>query len=127
MTVIKVESKGNFNKALSYLGKLRSESVIAIFQRYGESGVAALAQATPVDTGLTADSWSFKITTVGKKTSLIFENSNVVGNVNVAVILQYGHATGSGVYVEGVDYINPAIKPIFDKIARDLWTEVTAL
>ena len=125
--MIKVSSKGDFSTAFKYLESLKQTDPEHVFRKYGEAGVAALAAATPVDTGRTADSWSYTVNKGRSKTTITFNNSNVNDGVNVAIILQYGHATGNGAYVEGIDYVNPAISSIFDKMAKDLWAEVTAL
>ena len=98
-----------------------------MLERYGQAGVAALASATPKDSGLTADSWDYEITHNGKETTIASTNSNISNGVNIAIILQYGHGTKGGGYVAGRDYINPAIQPIFDKMANEAWREVTNL
>ncbi len=98
-----------------------------MLERYGRAGVSALAAATPKDSGLTAASWGYEITHNRKETAIIFTNSNISNGVNIAIILQYGHGTGNGGYVAGRDYINPAIQPIFDKMANEAWREVTSL
>ena len=95
--------------------------------KYGRQGVQALAAATPIDTGLTASSWYYKITMKGDSATISFHNSNIQNGVPIAIILQYGHGTGNGGWVEGRDYINPAIQPIFDEIVRNAWKEVTKL
>ena len=95
--------------------------------KYGKEGVAALASATPVDTGLTASSWSYEIKQKNGSISISFKNSNIQNGVPIAIILQYGHGTRNGGWVQGRDYINPAIQPIFDRIANDAWREVTKL
>lgn len=97
---------------------------LSFLDKFGEQGVRALAEATPKDTGATADSWYYKIVNDGKSYAIQWLNSNVNEGVPIAIILQYGHATGTGGYVEGIDYINPAIQPIFERIARDAWREV---
>jgi hypothetical protein len=91
---------------------------------YGRKGVAALSSATPVDTGQTANSWYYKIERTNTSVSLVFCNSNVQNGVPIAIVLHYGHGTGTGGWVQGRDYINPAIQPIFDEIANNLWREV---
>ena len=93
--------------------------------KYGQAGVAALASATPTDTGKTASSWRYEIISTGSGFKIDFLNSNINENVNIALILQYGHGTGTGGYVAGRDYINPAIQPVFDKLADEAWKEVT--
>ena len=95
--------------------------------KYGREGVAALSSATPVDTGLTADSWYYRVSQTDGLIKIEFLNSNIQNGVPIAIILQYGHGTGTGGWVEGRDYINPAIQPIFDRIVNDLWREVTKL
>jgi hypothetical protein len=106
---------------------MKDAARLKILDRYGKEGVAALASATPSDSGLTARSWYYKITEAKGSIELSFHNSNIQNGVPIAVILQYGHGTGTGGWVQGRDYINPAIQPIFDKIANDAWREVTKL
>lgn len=125
--MIGIKVKGGFSKSIKYLGKLKDSSKFDFLDKYGKAGVAALASATPVDTGLTARSWYYKIERGVDTTSLIFCNSNVQNGVPIAIILQYGHGTRNGGYVQGRDYINPAIQPIFDSIAKKAWEEVTKL
>lgn len=98
---------------------------MGILDKYGREGVAALASATPVDTGLTAKSWYYKIENKKGSVTISFLNSNIQNGVPIAIILQYGHGTGTGGWVEGRDYINPAIQPIFDRIVAEAWREVT--
>lgn len=119
--------KGDFSKTTKYLTRLKQKAGISSFEKFGKEGVAALSSATPVDTGLTAKSWYYKIEKTDTAIKLIFCNSNIQNGVPIAIILQYGHGTGNGGWVEGRDYINPAIQPIFDKIANDAWREVTKL
>ena len=124
--MIKFKHKGNFVKLTRYFERVKEASKLNL-DKYGRAGVEALSAATPVDTGLTASSWHYKIT---KKKGLIeisFNNSNIQNGVMIAIILQYGHATRNGGWVEGRDYINPAIQPIFDQITKDAWREVTEL
>lgn len=89
-----------------------------------EDGAIALSRATPIDTGKTAESWSYEIKTTTKGMVVYWTNSNIVNGFNVAIGLQYGHGTKNGGYVRGLDYINPAIRPIFEEIADKIWTEV---
>lgn len=124
--MIKLKQKGDFSKTKKFFNKLLNISNIDYLRTYGEKGVRALASATPVDTGLTADSWYYDIVKTDKGVSIVWSNSNVNDGVKIAVILQYGHATGNGGYVVGVDYINPAIRPIFDQISKDLGKELEA-
>ena len=119
--------KGDFSKLTRYLEKAKNAVKIGDLDRYGQEGVAALASATPVDTGLTANSWYYKIEHKNGSATISFFNSNIQNGVLIAIILQYGHGTRNGGWVQGRDYINPAIQPIFDKIANDAWREVTKL
>lgn len=123
--MIKFKQKGNFSKIEAYLNYAKKAINIEHLERYGKEGVNALMSATPKDTGLTASSWFYSITRTKDKVTLSFHNSNIQNGVPIAVILQYGHATKNGGYVSGRDYINPAIRPIFDKIASEAWKEVT--
>lgn len=122
-----VRQKGDFSKTLKYLGKVKNNIKPRDLDRYGQEGVAALASATPVDSGLTAKSWRYEIVNENGSTRIEFLNTNIQNGVPIAIILQYGHGTGSGGWVEGRDYINPAIQPIFDKIADEAWKEVTTI
>lgn len=123
--MISFRQKGDFSKLSKFLEKAKNAVKIGDLDKYGREGVAALASATPVDSGLTANSWYYKIKRSNGSVSIEFCNSNVQNGVPVAIILQYGHGTGTGGWVEGRDYINPAIQPIFDKIAQNAWKEVT--
>lgn len=123
--MIKVTQKGNFEKITTYLVRSKNKDILKNLDNFGRRGVEALRNATPVDTGLTAASWYYEITQQGNRTTLTFRNSNVNDYVNVAIILQYGHGTGTGGWVEGRDYINPAIQPLFDQLADEAWKEVT--
>lgn len=120
-----MQSKGDFKKTFSFFEKAKEAVHLGVLDKYGREGVAALAAATPKDTGLTAASWTYEIVRNDGSASIIFSNTNVVDGVNVAIILQYGHGTKNGGYVRGRDYINPAIRPIFDKMAEEAWKEVT--
>ena len=125
--MIKFRHKGDFSKTTGFLEKARQTVRLGFLDKYGRAGVAALASATPVDSGLTASSWYYKIENKSGSTSISFYNSNVQNGVPIAVILQYGHGTRNGGWVQGRDYINPAIQPIFDQIVKDAWREVTKL
>ena len=125
--MITFRSKGDFSKATSYFEKLKEISKVSDLDKYGREGVAALASATPKKTGKTAASWTYEIERQNGSVSINFGNSNVNKGVQIAIILQYGHGTGTGGWVQGRDYINPAIQPIFDKIAEEAWKEVTKL
>ena len=127
MSGITFRHKGDFSKTEKFLNSLLKLDYLNVLERYGQAGVAALASATPKDSGGTADSWDYEITHDGKETTIAFTNSNISNGVNIAIILQYGHGTKGGGYVAGRDYINPAIQPIFDKMANEAWREVTNL
>lgn len=122
-----VKQKGNYAKTNKFLQELRKLQLNHILKKYGELGVNSLSAATPIETGKTAASWSYDILETTKGYELVFSNSNVNKGVPIAVILQYGHGTGTGGWVEGRDYINPALQPIFDEIAEVVWLEVTSL
>ena len=123
--MIKMTTKGSFRNAERFFdnSKHLSRRLRTAFERYGAQGVEALRSATPKDSGATANSWSYTIEDWG----IGFTNSNVNQGYSVALLIQYGHATGGGCYVQGIDYINPALKPIFDKIADECWKEVKNL
>lgn len=123
--MIRISQKGNFSKITRYLERIKDSSRIGDLAKYGRAGVSALASATPVDTGLTASSWYYEIKEEGERVSITFANSNIQNGIPIAIILQYGHGTRNGGWVEGRDYINPAIQPIFDQIADSAWKEVS--
>lgn len=125
--MIKFTHKGDFSKTTRYFQKAKRTARLSDLDKYGRAGVAALSSATPVDSGLTAGSWYYEIERQNDVVAINFCNSNVNQGVPIAIILQYGHATGTGGWVEGRDYINPAIQPVFDQIANDAWKEVTSL
>lgn len=124
--MITFKHKGDFSKVTSFLTKAKDAANFKNLDQYGQAGVNALASATPVDTGLTANSWYYEIEKIDSGVMINFCNSHVEkGYCNIAIILQYGHGTRNGGWVEGRDYINPAIQPIFNKIADAAWKEVT--
>jgi len=123
--MIRFKQSGDFKKLNSFLEKAREAIKMGDLDKYGRMGVDALAAATPVDTGETASSWYYKIVRNDERTTIQFLNSNVNEGVPIAIILQYGHGTGTGGWVEGRDYINPAVQPIFDEIVNKAWKEVT--
>ena len=125
--MITFRQKGDFSKLTRYLEKAKEVVKLGDLDEYGREGVAALASATPVDSGKTASSWSYEIKHKNGSVSISFYNSNIQNGVPIAIILQYGHGTRNGGWVQGRDYINPAIQPIFDKIANEAWREVTKL
>ena len=127
MGLITFEKKGDFSKTFKFFNKLLRRDYLNILDKYGKEGVERLREYTPKDTGLTSESWYYEISHNKDSTTISWLNSNVNNYVNIAIILQYGHATRNGGWVEGVDYINPALKPIFDKMANEAWNEVTKL
>ena len=123
-SLIHITTKGDFNNTFRFLNKMSKFQINKILEKYGQMGVEALRSATPIDSGKTAESWGYEIS-VGKEGATIhWTNTNQNKGVYIAVILQYGHGTGTGGYVQGIDYINPAIRPVFDKIAEEAWMEV---
>lgn len=125
--MIRFRHKGDFSKLTNFLERAKEVVHLGNLDKYGREGVAALASATPVDSGLTANSWYYEISNKNGSVTISFFNSNIQNGVPIAIILQYGHGTGTGGWVQGRDYINPAIRPIFDKIADEAWKEVTKL
>lgn len=125
--MITIEHKGDFRHAETWLKKLTHTDLKAILEKYAQAGVDALSKATPRDTGQTAGSWSYSVSYDSQGATIDWLNSNVNKGVNIALILQYGHGTGTGGYVQGLDYINPALQPVFEKMADELWREVTKL
>lgn len=135
--------KGNFKKLDTYFGKAKKVLRTDVLDKYGRKGVEALKNATPVRTGLTASSWSYEVKRDSNGATIIFSNSNVIeytstsmtkkgakvrnNKIQIAIILQYGHGTGTGGYVQGIDYINPALQPVFEEMADSAWKEVTRL
>lgn len=129
MAGIDISRQGNFSKTLLYLSnnKKIKQRIRKILEKYGKIGVEALRAATPKDTGKTSESWSYYIEEGTQSFKLVWANSNVNSYANIAVLIQYGHATRNGGWVEGIDYINPAMEPIFKEIAVDCFEEVTRL
>lgn len=123
--MISFRHKGDFSKLTNFLERAKGFVNRSDLDKYGQAGVQALESATPVDSGLTASSWYYKITRKNGSVSISFHNSNIQDGVPIAIILQYGHGTNNGGWVQGRDYINPAIQPIFDEIVNNAWKEVT--
>lgn len=123
--MIRFTVKGDLSKTKRFLNKMKDQDYLKILDKYGQMGVNSLKEHTPVKTGKTANSWSYHIDKTRSSYTITWTNSNINQNVPIAIILQYGHGTGTGGYVEGIDYINPAMKPIFDSIAEAAWKEVT--
>lgn len=123
--MISISHKGNFKNTDKFLKDASSKNYNSILDSYGKEGVRVLSSATPMDSGETANSWIYAISNTKKGTTITWSNTNVINGANIAILIQYGHATRNGGYVQGRDYINPAIRPIFDKMSNDLWKEVT--
>jgi len=124
--MITISQKGDFSNLSNFFERAKAALRISCLDKYGRLGVDALSAATPFDTGKTSESWSYRIDRGDDYTSLIFENSNLTTQgTPVAILLQYGHATGNGGYVQGIDYINPTLRPIFQEIADEAWREVS--
>lgn len=124
--MISFESKGSFENLEKFLKRMSKKDIFTSLDHYGTEGVRALASATPVDSSQTASAWTYEIIQNSQSYSIIWSNGNVIDGRPVAILLQYGHGTGTGGYVAGRDYINPALQPIFDRISADVWKVVTA-
>lgn len=125
--MISFRSRGDYSKLTRYFERLKATARMSTLDKYGKAGVSALSSATPIDTGMAANSWSYQIEHSRGSARIVFTNSDIENGFPVVIMLQYGHGTGTGGWVQGRDYINPAIQPIFDKIAEDAWREVTKL
>ena len=125
--MISFRQKGDFSKLTRFLERAKESVKIGDLDKYGREGVAALSSATPIDSGKTANSWSYEITNKNGSVTISFNNSNIQNGVPIAIILQYGHGTKNGGWVQGRDYINPAIQPVFDEIVDKAWREVTKI
>lgn len=123
---VKFEVSGGFTKTERFLNRMKRREYLNVLDEFGRDGVQALRNATPVDSGATAEAWDYEIKRTRGYTEIVWTNSNINDGVPIAVILQYGHGTGTGGYVQGRDYINPAIRPIFDNIAEKAWKVVTS-
>lgn len=123
--MIGIDSKGSFGKAEAFLKRMKTDRITSILESYAKQAVIALADATPLDSSETAHSWYYKVTKQHGQHTISFHNSHMAEGVPVVILIQYGHATRNGGYVEGRDFINPVIRPIFDRIATDAWKEVT--
>lgn len=122
--MISVKQKGDFSNLEKFINHVLRRDYLNILSEYGKKGVSALKSATPVDSGLTRDSWNYEIESGAGKTTIRWTNSNVVGGTSVAILLQYGHGTKNGGFVQGIDYINPAMRPIFQQMANEAWRRV---
>lgn len=123
--MISFRTRGNYKKITRFLERAKESIHVGLLDKYGRAGVEALKAATPKDTGLTSESWRYEIENQNGEARLTFLNSNINEGVPIAIILQYGHGTGTGGWVQGIDYINPAIRPIFEQLAEEAWKEVT--
>ena len=121
-----VTSTGSFKKTSAFLEAMRRLNIMAVLERHGREGVSALSAATPMDSGLAASSWSYEVARRGGVYEITWLNHDIENGFPVAIMLQYGYGTGTGGYVQGQDYINPAIRPIFDRIADEVWRVVTS-
>lgn len=126
--MIRIEHKGNFNNTEKFFKGIKARKIFSELDQYGKLGVIALAMNTPVDTGKTASSWSYEIRSDGGNVSICWTNDNTTKTgIPIVILLQYGHGTRNGGYVKGRDFINPAIQPVFDEIAENVWKEITKL
>lgn len=123
--MFRLTNHGEFKLTLDFLKKAQQRRYLGILKKYAEQGIIALSENTPKDTGKTSKSWGYEIKQSSTNSIITFTNDNIVKGVPIAIILQYGHGTGTGGYVAGRDYINPALRPIFDKMAQAAWEEVT--
>ena len=126
-SMITITQRGDFKKTEDFLDKAKHQDFYKHLEQYAIMGVEALHDATPIDTGKTADSWDYKIETNKGSAAITWTNSNTNKGENIAILIQYGHGTGTGGYVHGRDYINPAMREVFDKIIEEIWKEVTEL
>ena len=124
--MISFKESGDFKNLEKLLSFSKRANIEAILNKYGQIGVEALSAATPSRSGKTASSWNYKVTRSKGKLQIDWYNTNTNKGENIAILIQYGHGTGTGGYVHGIDYVNPAMKPIFDQLSRDLWMEVNA-
>lgn len=124
---VNFEVSGGFTKTERFLNRMKRREYLNVLDEFGRDGVQALRNATPVDSGATAEAWDYEIKRTRNYTEIVWTNSNINDGVPIAVILQYGHGTGTGGYVQGRDYINPAIRPVFDKIVEKAWKVVTSV
>ena len=123
--MITVEMKGDFSKTEKFFEKIKNLAKIGNLDQYGRMGVEALARATPKDTGLTSESWEYRVVNRPGRMAIIWENTNTTTDgTPIVVLIQYGHGLKNGGYVKARDFINPALRPVFDTIANELWEEV---
>ena len=125
--MIKIKHRGDFRKTEKFLSRVKKMDFARLLAPYGQQGVTALAEATPKRSGEAASSWGYEIKITSKEVKITWTNSKMAGNVPLVILIQYGHGTGTGGYVQGLDFINPALRPVFDKICDAVWREVTQL
>jgi hypothetical protein len=125
--LIKFTQRGDFSKTQKFLSKLKDKDLHLILGKYGAEGVSLLQSVTPKESGLTSGSWSYKVVRTNRRISIQWLNTNENGGIPIVILLQYGHGTRGGTFVEGRDFINPVMRPLFDKISEDIWKEVTSL
>lgn len=123
--MITFRQRGDFRKTESFLKRVSGDDIYSSLERYAKEGVDALSASTPSDTGKTASSWDYEIKKDRNGVSIYWTNSNVMDGIPVVILIQYGHATGTGGYVQGIDFINPTLRPVFEKIVENVWREVT--
>lgn len=124
--MIRVTSTGDFKKTRDFLERVLRRDIFSELDRYGKQGVAVLSKATPVDSGYSSISWAYRVIKDRRNPGIEWYNNNIVNGTPVVILIQYGHATGTGGYVPGRDFINPAMRPIFDKITDEVWKKVIA-
>lgn len=122
--MISISHSGNFDNITRFLEKMSKRDAMSILHKYGKKGIELLRESTPMDTGETANSWGYEVVNENGRYRIYWTNDNVHDGVYIAIILQYGHATKNGGYVEGIDYINPALEEVFNEMAEELWKEV---
>lgn len=122
--MITVKQTGDFAKIDKFLRKMKTRDARALLERYGQRGVDLLAEATPKDSGKTSESWSYEVEVSSGRYNIVWTNSNINKGVNIAMIIQYGHGTRQGGFIQGIDYINPATQKVFEEMAQELWGEV---
>lgn len=123
--MIKIKHRGNFNKLEKFLARMAKKEYLNVLDKFGQEGVEALSKATPIDSGETSNMWKYTLEIGPTQTGIYWYNDNENKGVNIAIILQYGHGTNNGGFVQGIDYINPAMAPIFEAMAEAAWREVT--
>lgn len=124
--MVSIKHRGSFSKTTKFLTHAKSNTIYQIMRKYGELGVSRLESMTPVDTADTAHSWSYKLKVGERSAKITWSNSNFNDGAQIAILIQYGHTTKNGGWIEGRDYINPALRPVFDQMANEVWKEVVS-